>query len=68
MGALTLTRKSGQAIVLLVNGKRIARIEMSHARVDESCRVRLTIDAPDGVRILREEIIDREPRKSSGDE
>ena len=53
---LTLTRKEGQTIALSINTGE-GRITIKVARL-RAGRVRLAIDAPDAVKILRGELID----------
>lgn len=53
---LTLTRKEGQTIALSINtGEGRITIKVASLRAG---RVRLAIDAPDAVKILRGELID----------
>jgi sRNA-binding carbon storage regulator CsrA len=53
MGALTLERKEGQAVVLETSSGNI-RVSFSHLR---STRIKIHIEAPQAVKILREELI-----------
>lgn len=58
--SLVLSRKDGEAIVLFINGEQIARVEVGHSHTDSGiCRTKLAVDAPQNVRVLREEMLDR---------
>ena len=55
---LTLTRKEGQTIALSINtGEGRITIKVASLRGN---RVRLAIDAPDAVKILRGELVDND--------
>ena len=59
---LTLTRKEGQTIALSINtGEGRITIKVASLRAG---RVRLAIDAPDEVKILRGELIDDSPENT----
>lgn len=54
--ALALTRKKEQAILFLKDGETIAKVtvvEIGHGHV------KLRFEAPEDIRILREEVLDR---------
>lgn len=63
---LTLTRKEGQTIALSINtGEGRITIKVASLRGN---RVRLAIDAPDAVKILRGELIEDAGAMESGGE
>lgn len=63
---LTLTRKEGQEIALSINtGEGRITIKVASLRGN---RVRLAIDAPDAVKILRGELIEDAGAMTSGGE
>ena len=63
---LTLTRKEGQEIALSINTGE-GRITIKVARLQGN-RVRLAIDAPAAVKILRGELIEDAGARTSGGE
>lgn len=60
--ALAITRKHGEAIVLSKDGEILARIVVLDSRKTDGKRVKLGIEAPRDIRIMREEIADQEPK------
>ena len=59
---LTLTRKEGQTIALSINtGEGRITIKVASLRAG---RVRLAIDAPEAVKILRGELIENTPENT----
>lgn len=62
---LVLSRQKGEAIIFHLPGGEVIRVTLCEIR--DGHKIRLGIDAPDGVQVLREELVRWRPA-DEGDE